>query len=259
MDQLRRTPLWLGIALIVGCVGLLALSLWPGAGGPTVPAVVCLGLAAAAALLLYYAPDEWYWRHWLYVPAATFASFGIVFLFNAITSDWGAWGYAWLLCIAGAALGTALAARAGGLDPRIQQFALWVAGVGVVAFCVFGAVASGPFMRAFTVVLFGGLAVLAAAWVWRRLQSPEVASVGGMVPGEAGVDPAANAALVEPLSPRELDVLRLIDSGLSNAEIADRLVVAQSTVKTHINSVYGKLGAKSRTHALRRAKELGLL
>jgi LuxR family maltose regulon positive regulatory protein len=63
----------------------------------------------------------------------------------------------------------------------------------------------------------------------------------------------------EPLSEREREVLRLIADGLSNREIADRLVVAVSTVKTHINNVYAKLGVRSRTQAAARARELGLL
>jgi LuxR family maltose regulon positive regulatory protein len=78
--------------------------------------------------------------------------------------------------------------------------------------------------------------------------------------------PAASAGVInlkssmaEPLSERELAVLRLIDQGLSNQEIADRLVVAVSTVKTHINNIYGKLGVASRTQALARAHEIKLL
>jgi LuxR family maltose regulon positive regulatory protein len=65
--------------------------------------------------------------------------------------------------------------------------------------------------------------------------------------------------LVEPLSERELDVLRLIADGHSNQAIADTLVVAVSTVKRHINNIYGKLGVQSRTQALVRARDLSLL
>jgi LuxR family maltose regulon positive regulatory protein len=66
-------------------------------------------------------------------------------------------------------------------------------------------------------------------------------------------------SLVEPLSDRELEVLRLIAAGLSNREIADRLVVAVSTVKTHINNIYRKLDVSKRTQAVARAQELDLL
>lgn len=65
--------------------------------------------------------------------------------------------------------------------------------------------------------------------------------------------------LAEPLSERELAVLRLISEGLSNQEIAEQLVVALSTVKTHINNIYSKLGVANRTQALARARELQLL
>jgi LuxR family transcriptional regulator, maltose regulon positive regulatory protein len=68
-----------------------------------------------------------------------------------------------------------------------------------------------------------------------------------------------SSTLVEPLSQRELDVLRLIAEGLSNQAIADRLVVAVSTIKKHVNNIYGKLDVQSRTQALLRARELHLL
>jgi LuxR family maltose regulon positive regulatory protein len=69
----------------------------------------------------------------------------------------------------------------------------------------------------------------------------------------------ANGMGIEPLSPRELQILRLISSGLSNEEIAVTLVIALSTVKSHINSLYGKLGVQRRTQALSIAHDLGLL
>ncbi len=65
--------------------------------------------------------------------------------------------------------------------------------------------------------------------------------------------------LIEPLSERELEVLRLIAQGLSNQEITQKLFVALSTVKGHNLRIFAKLGAKSRTEAVARARELGLL
>ena len=68
-----------------------------------------------------------------------------------------------------------------------------------------------------------------------------------------------SSTLSEPLSERELEVLRLIAEGHSNQAIADRLIVAISTVKKHVNNIYGKLDVQSRTQALLRARELKLL
>ncbi len=65
--------------------------------------------------------------------------------------------------------------------------------------------------------------------------------------------------MVEPLSERERLVLQLIMEGLSNQEIAERLVVTVSTVKTHIYNLFGKLGVKSRTQAIARAREYRLV
>lgn len=65
--------------------------------------------------------------------------------------------------------------------------------------------------------------------------------------------------LIDPLSDRELEVLRLIAQGLSNQQITQKLVVALSTVKGHNLRIFAKLQAKSRTEAVARARELGLL
>jgi LuxR family maltose regulon positive regulatory protein len=66
-------------------------------------------------------------------------------------------------------------------------------------------------------------------------------------------------ALIEPLSQRELDVLRLIAKGLSNREISERLFIALSTVKGHTRIIFDKLQVQRRTEAVARARELGLL
>jgi DNA-binding NarL/FixJ family response regulator len=65
--------------------------------------------------------------------------------------------------------------------------------------------------------------------------------------------------LVEPLSDRELEILRLIAEGSSNKEIANTLVIAEGTVKNHITNILGKLGVSGRLQAVNKAKELGLL
>ncbi len=65
--------------------------------------------------------------------------------------------------------------------------------------------------------------------------------------------------LVEQLSDRELEVLRFIAAGLSNKKITEQLFISMSTVKTHLRNIYGKLDVHSRTEAIAKAKELGLL
>jgi LuxR family maltose regulon positive regulatory protein len=65
--------------------------------------------------------------------------------------------------------------------------------------------------------------------------------------------------LIEPLSQRELEVLHLVAQGLSNREISERLFLALSTVKGHNQQLFGKLQVQSRTEAVARARELGLL
>ena len=69
----------------------------------------------------------------------------------------------------------------------------------------------------------------------------------------------ASQPLVEPLSARELEVLKLIAAGHSNEEIASKLIISVKTAKRHISNIYGKLGVKSRTQAVALARELKLV
>ncbi|MCB0130569.1 MAG: response regulator transcription factor [Caldilineaceae bacterium] len=66
-------------------------------------------------------------------------------------------------------------------------------------------------------------------------------------------------SLLEPLSDRELDILKLLALGLANREIADRLHLAEGTVKNYVSSVMQKLNVRDRTQAALRARELGLI
>ena len=79
------------------------------------------------------------------------------------------------------------------------------------------------------------------------------------LPQPARPQPGKDDEIIEPLSQRELEVLRLIAEGLSNQEIAARLYLSVRTIKFHTGNIYGKLGVKSRTEAVARARALGLL
>jgi LuxR family transcriptional regulator, maltose regulon positive regulatory protein len=70
---------------------------------------------------------------------------------------------------------------------------------------------------------------------------------------------AARQPLPEPLSARELDVLRLVAEGRANPDIASALFIAPSTVKSHVNRLFGKLGVTNRVQAVSRGRELGLI
>jgi DNA-binding NarL/FixJ family response regulator len=71
--------------------------------------------------------------------------------------------------------------------------------------------------------------------------------------------PAWSQELTDPLSTRELEILRLLASGATNREIAAQLVLAEGTVKNHVTNILNKLGVSDRTQAALKARDLGLL
>jgi len=97
-----------------------------------------------------------------------------------------------------------------------------------------------------------------ARGVWDTRGSAEFVQALRAAFGGAERD-AANAGLIEPLTARELEVLRLIAAGRSNNAIANELVVTLNTVKKHTSNIYGKLGVTNRTLAAARARELALI
>ncbi|MEF3274329.1 MAG: response regulator transcription factor [Chloroflexus sp.] len=75
----------------------------------------------------------------------------------------------------------------------------------------------------------------------------------------AGARTSTSTPLVEPLTEREMDVLRGIAAGQSNREIADQLCISEGTVKNHVSNLLAKLDARDRTQAIIRARALGLI
>jgi len=75
----------------------------------------------------------------------------------------------------------------------------------------------------------------------------------------AGSGRVRDQPLVEPLTDREMEVLLLIAEGLTNTEIAERLIIALGTVKSYTSQIYGKLGVRGRVEAVNQARQIGLL
>jgi LuxR family maltose regulon positive regulatory protein len=95
---------------------------------------------------------------------------------------------------------------------------------------------------------------IAVNYVRRLLAAAGVGEEGE--PARAG---RRTQPLIEPLSAREIEVLELLAAGYANKEIADALVISVGTVKNHLKSIYGKVEVDSRTRAVARARELGLI
>ena len=111
--------------------------------------------------------------------------------------------------------------------------------------------------------IYGALvAILFAAvgiWLGQTLtrKEPEVIVKEVAVSGPFGLNEARVAELA--ITPRELEILGLIASGMSNREIAERLFVSENTVKTHSSRLFDKLGARRRTQAVQIGKENRLI
>jgi len=116
-----------------------------------------------------------------------------------------------------------------------------------------------------SVQIYGGLIALLFAimgvWMGFKLTKKKEVVVLKEVLVSRGTPFALNQQKLRELAitPRELEILELIANGLSNREIAEKLFVSESTVKTHSSRVFEKLSAKRRTQAVQIGKELGLI
>ena len=125
--------------------------------------------------------------------------------------------------------------------------------------------------------LFPALQAGARGYLTKDASAEEIEqAIRALVAGETHLDPTVQqrlvAAVLDPnpipdapaqslpddLTPREAEVLKLIASGLSNAEIAEALVVSHATVKTHVNRIFYKTGARDRAQAVRYAYQHGM-
>lgn len=111
------------------------------------------------------------------------------------------------------------------------------------------AIAGAELARAIRTVMAGG--ALIDPTVTRKV----VAEFARLAPPARAPD----AGLAEPLAEREIEILRLVAQGLSNREIAQRLFLAEGTVKNYVTAILQKIGVRDRTQAALRGRELGLL
>lgn len=127
-------------------------------------------------------------------------------------------------------------------------------------------------------VVFEGLRAGAVGYLLKAVSSDELAAaIRTVAAGDALIDPSVtrkvmaefarlsptqrtvNDGLAEPLADRELEILKLLSRGLTNREIAGELFLAEGTVKNYVTSLLGKIGARDRTQAALRGRELGYL
>ncbi len=260
MQKMNR-QVWIASIVLIS-LGILSfiLNIIPGYSFNIGWPLLIMLLGATFFILARELSKENGWGDFLFIPGGLLLALGLIFLLNVLTSDWNAWAYAWLLALAGLGAGVLVANRSRRWPQWVTLTGLGLALGGVTLAVLFGAITGGVFIQVMApiVLVLGGVSlrwlkpekILPGVFA-ERLKTTQPIKSAAVQPDQSG--------LIEPLSARELDVLRLIADGLSNAEIAQRLTLAQSTVKTHINNIYGKLGVQTRITAIQRAKSLDLI
>jgi two-component system, NarL family, response regulator LiaR len=116
-----------------------------------------------------------------------------------------------------------------------------------------------------SIEIYGGLVALVFAglgiWLGLKLTRPKETIIVKEIPVPAGGPFVLNQSRLQELgiTKRELEILQLIATGMSNREIAEKLFVSENTVKTHSSRLFDKLNARRRTQAVQIAKDLGLI
>lgn len=158
--------------------------------------------------------------------------------------------------------------------PDVVLLDLRMPGIGGVEATRQIATATGPRILVFTTYesddeILSAIAAGASGYLLKAAPSAELlAGIRAVAAGQTVLAPSIAAQLVSRAAPRpapprltarETEILALVAAGMSNPRIATRLVIGESTVKTHLLHVFEKLGVSDRTRAVTRAMELGLL
>jgi len=261
MDRLKLYINITSILLIITGAIFLVLEIILGSTINIALPMLFLMLGGAVYLLTFLFIRRWAWAAWIFIPGSILIALGIIFFFNVVTNDWNSWVYAWLLIVAGTGQGLVFASKQGGWNEDIALIGAGLIILGITLFVVFGMIAGGTVIRisAPVLIVLGGILL---RWLKFETILPKNLLRHFTPSSPAPIQQTQNpqtGALLEQISPRELEVLHLIDQGFSNQEIAVKLTVASSTIKTHINNIYNKLGVQTRVQALNRARELGIL
>lgn len=258
MNSRNRVVSIVSVAVILVGVALLVLNLVFGDRFNVALPLVFYVLSGGFFILIYRFQQEWSWASYLYIPALLLAAFGLIFTLNVLTLDWSSWAYAWLLLPAAIGIGMLLAGRGRAWPAYVNSIAWGAAIGGVTFFGVFGVIKGGQVIQIVAPLL------LVAAGISIRLlvMKPKASKPLADRSEDSSINsiPASNASEASTLlSSREIEVLRLIDKGLTNQQIAVRLSVAESTVKTHINNIYNKLDVQTRAQALAKVRGTGII
>ena len=256
----RATKITSYVLIGIGIVLLAVNIITKGSVNIALP-LLFLVLGGAFFILVFSLQQKSPWAQFLYIPGTILIALGIILLLNELTGDKKSWIYAWLLLIAAIGIGILLANRPHFWHKVLNPIGWSLSILGITGFIVIGVLVGGAFILwlAPLVLVLAGFSLR-----WLHLDSivPEnwkrklrFHTQGQSFKGTT----VSQETLIEPLSNREMEVVNLIDEGKTNAQIALHLSIACSTVKTHINNIYNKMGVKTRIHAVRRAKELGML
>lgn len=243
------------IIIIMG-IGLLILRIALGDQYNIAPPLVFWVLAGGFFILIFSIRDNWNLTSYLFIPAFLLTAFAVIFTLNVLTKDWGSWAYAWLLLVAAIGIGGIFAAH-GQSWPLLLRYIAWGLAIGGITFFgVFGVIAGGAFIQIVAPILLVaagfGLRILSKSE--NKSNNEEPITKNAIQVNQPGDNNGEQNHLAI-LSVRELEVLNLIDKGLTNQQIALRLSVAESTVKTHINNIYSKLGVQSRVQAINKVRK----
>lgn len=165
MTDNNRSLMVIGFILVAVGVVFFGMNFIPGWTAGMGWPLIFFFLAALLLAPMIVLPGQREWTSALFIPAAINLALGVIFLYNTITGDWGAWAYAWLLILSGVGLGLILASRFGNWDRAVSITGAWMLLVSLTLFGLFGALFGSTTLKLaapFILILGGALLLLNA-------------------------------------------------------------------------------------------------